>query len=148
MLGRKNPAEPAEPKANKLRASGLSGESPYREQNEPSQKTTTEGSWGLSSSQKTPIGRGGKTRIAIHFDVGFSNSLYIRGKGAPGLSWDRGVQLKNVKSDLWVWESDVPFTTAEFKVLINDRNYEEGENRTLKYGAQLDYTPHFAHAHA
>src|SRR5690606_23217741 len=128
--------------------SGLRSESPCCGHNEPSQETATERSWGLSSSQKTPAGRGGKTRVAIHFDVGFSNSLYIRGKGAPGLSCDRGVQLKNIKPDLWVWASDAPFTTAEFKVLINDCTYEEGENRTLKYGAQLHYTPHFAYAHA
>ena len=39
--------------------------------------------------------------MVVHFDVGFKNSV-DRGKGA-GLSWDKGVQLKNTKPDEWVW---------------------------------------------
>lgn len=96
--------------------------------------------WGLP--QKSQSQHGNKTRITVRYDVGFSNILYLRGKGA-NLSWDRGVQLKNVKPDLWVWETEAPFSQIEFKVLINDRVYEEGENRTLKSGSQVEYTPRF-----
>lgn len=83
-----------------------------------------------------------KTRITIKYDSGFPNQIFIRGKGA-NLSWEKGLPLKNVKSDEWVWETDAPFTQCEFKVLINDRIYENGDNHLLNAGATLLYTPHF-----
>lgn len=83
-----------------------------------------------------------KTRIIVKYDVGFNNSIYIRGKGA-NLSWDKGVLLKNVKNDEWVWETDAPFATCEFKVLVNDKHYEQGENHHLHSGANISYTPKF-----
>lgn len=93
----------------------------------------------FSPSEKKP---GQKTRVIVKFDTGFSNQLYIRGKGA-NLSWDKGIPLKNVKADEWVWETDAPFTTCEFKVLINDKYYETGENHPLHAGANVLYTPRF-----
>lgn len=86
--------------------------------------------------------KGPKTRITIKYDVGFGNSLSLRGKGA-NLNWERGVSLKNVKPDEWVWETEASFTTCEFKVLINDRHYETGNNHTLKCGDSIQYTPRF-----
>jgi hypothetical protein len=83
-----------------------------------------------------------KTRITIKYDAGFPNQLYIRGKGA-NLSWDKGQLLKNVKIDEWVWETDAHFTHCEFKILINDRVYENGDNHLLNAGSTLLYTPHF-----
>lgn len=83
-----------------------------------------------------------KTRITVKYDVGFNNHLFIRGKGA-GLSWEKGIPLKNVKADEWVWESDAPFNQGEFKILINDKHYETGENHQLPHGASITYTPHF-----
>lgn len=83
-----------------------------------------------------------KTRITIKYDTGFSNQIYVRGKGA-NLSWEKGQPLKNTKSDEWVWETDAQFTQCEFKVLINDRVYENGDNHLLNAGATLLYTPHF-----
>lgn len=107
--------------------------------NEPCQQNQ-EKSWGIA--QPTPQSRSAKTRITIHYNVGFNNALFIRGKGA-NLSWERGVQLRNVAADRWVWDCDAPFTVAEFKILVNDNIYEEGANHTLKCGAQLEYTPRF-----
>lgn len=95
----------------------------------------------IEANQQPSKGRN-KTRITIKYDVGFSNSLYLRGKGA-NLSWDRGVPLKNVKNDEWVWETDAPFNTCEFKVLINDQRFEEGENHPLNPGGNISYTPRF-----
>lgn len=83
-----------------------------------------------------------KTRVTIKYDVGFSNQLYIRGKGA-NLSWEKGVLLVNTKPDEWVWETDANFNQCEFKVLINDQNYENGENHLLNAGATLLYSPSF-----
>lgn len=86
--------------------------------------------------------KGPNTRIIVKYDVGFNNSIYLRGDGAD-LSWERGIMLKNVKSDEWIWETNVPFTKCEFKVLINDRQYELGENHRLQCGTSFEYTPSF-----
>lgn len=93
----------------------------------------------FSSSDMKPIK---KTRILIKYDVGYNNNLYLRGKGA-NLSWDKGIALKNIKSDEWIWETDQSFTPGEFKVLINDKQYETGENHVLTCGANIQYTPNF-----
>lgn len=95
-----------------------------------------------SSSSVQSLQKGPKTRIVVKYDVGFNNLITIRGKGA-GLSWDRGLSLKNAKADEWIWETDIPFTVGEFKVLINDDQYEQGENHTLRCGASVQYTPKF-----
>ena len=83
-----------------------------------------------------------KTRVVVKYDVGFSNHLTIRGNGA-NLSWDRGQPLKNIQKDEWIWETDQPFHSCEFKVLLNDSAYEVGGNHSLHPGASLTYTPHF-----
>mgnify|MGYP000656202319 CR=1 FL=1 len=94
------------------------------------------------SPYQTEEKKGPKTRIIIKYDVGFSNEIFLRGKGA-NLSWDKGIPLKNIKNDEWLWETDVPFTHCEFKVLINDHHYEVGENHKLSCGAHIHYTPKF-----
>lgn len=93
----------------------------------------------------TPYGESKKhqhTRVIIKYDVGFNNALYIRGKGA-NLSWDHGTPLKNISRDEWVWETDAPFTQCEFKILINDNQFEQGENHLLTAGKSLQLTPAF-----
>jgi hypothetical protein len=98
-----------------------------------------------SSPPKAPAqsqGASGKTRIIVKYDAGFPNQLFIRGEGA-GLSWDKGILLKNVSANEWVWETDSTFKHCEFKVLINDRTYENGENHQPKAGNALSYTPQF-----
>lgn len=82
------------------------------------------------------------TRITIKYDVGFSNTLFVRGTG-PNLSWDKGTKLKNTQNDEWVWETKSKFTTCEFKVLINDHEFEGGGNHPISCGASLQYTPVF-----
>lgn len=83
-----------------------------------------------------------KTRITVKYDTGYPNQLYIRGKGA-NLNWEKGQPLKNVKNDEWVWETDAHFTHCEFKVLLNDHVYENGDNHLLNAGSTLVYTPRF-----
>ena len=84
----------------------------------------------------------GGTRILVKYDVGFKNQLYIRGSGA-GLSWSKGLPLKNTGHDEWIFEIQRPFTLCEFKVLINDHHYEQGENHRLTSGKLFQYTPRF-----
>lgn len=86
--------------------------------------------------------KGGKTRIVVKYDVGFPNSITIRGKGA-GLSWEKGIPMKNVRADEWVWETEATIANGEFKVLINDKTYESGNNHPLNAGKTTQYTPKF-----
>lgn len=81
------------------------------------------------------------TRITVIYDVGFGNQIYLRGEGA-GLSWDRGILLENKGSDVWQWETSCP-DDIEFKVLINDSNWEQGENHNVSGGSQYDCHPQF-----
>ncbi len=84
------------------------------------------------------------TRIIIKYNTGINNNLYIRGSDAAGLSWDHGTLLCNVGPDEWVWETTLPFEDCEFKVLLNDMYYEDGENHHVGIGAHLQYSPHFS----
>lgn len=86
--------------------------------------------------------RAPKTSITIWYDAGYPNALYLRGQGA-NLSWEKGIEMKNIRSNQWVWETTEPFTSCEFKVLINDKEYEIGNNHILTCGASIQYTPHF-----
>ena len=91
----------------------------------------------------TTKGKGTTTRVTIKYDVGYENTLSIRGCGA-GLSWESGKTLENVSSNEWVWETSDSFTTCEFKMLINDQHFEEGENHTITSGASVQYSPQFS----
>lgn len=84
-----------------------------------------------------------KTKIVVKCNCGFSNALYIRGQGIPGLSWDHGIQMKNTKADEWTWETDKPFKQAEFKVLLNDKQFEAGENHNVSCGKSCSIKPSF-----
>jgi hypothetical protein len=83
-----------------------------------------------------------QTRIVIKYDAGFGNQLFIRGKGSH-LNWDKGIPLKNVKADEWIWETETSFNSCEFKILINDSHFELGENHLLDCGSSIQYTPKF-----
>lgn len=83
------------------------------------------------------------TKIVVKYDCGFSNALFIRGEGIANLNWNKGLPLKNVKKDEWVWETDRPFVKAEYKILINDVKYEIGENHKINNGSTVLCTPNF-----
>lgn len=84
----------------------------------------------------------GKTKLSVKYDCGYPNKLTIRGEGA-NLCWEKGIPLKNVKPDEWVFETDAPFGKCHFKILVNDEIYEAGTNRTLVQGTNSTYTPKF-----
>jgi hypothetical protein len=94
----------------------------------------------FEQEQKLP--KPSKRRVTIKYDIGYPNQLYIRGKGA-NLNWGKGQPLKNIKADEWIWETDFLSSPCEFKVLINDHIYEQGDNHLLSAGSTLVYTPYF-----
>lgn len=86
-----------------------------------------------------------KTTIAARVDVGFGNNLYIRGEGA-GLSWDVGILMKNLSPYEWAWESKSATEPIEYKLLINDELWANGENQFAKAGDTAITAPTFTWA--
>lgn len=82
------------------------------------------------------------TTISARVDVGFGNTLYLRGEG-PGLSWDRGLAMENLARDLWqivLAESARPYI---FKLLINDVTWNVGPDFIAASGTHITLTPRF-----
>ena len=79
--------------------------------------------------------------IEAKIDVGFGNNLFVRGQG-QGLSWERGVPLENVDSK--TWRLTVPATDKlQFKLLINDRVWAQGEDVVATPGKRVEVIPAF-----
>ncbi len=114
----------------------------FTKKNEPSNKGqdySIASHYPTNDQKKTPFKT---TRIIIHCNCGFKNNIFIRGQGA-GLSWEKGIMLKNLGPDLWQWETDKAINFLEFKVLINDTHYELGENHVLTKEGTAEFTPRF-----
>jgi hypothetical protein len=94
-------------------------------------------------AKKTPAEKVEKTSIIARVDVGFGNSLYIRGEGA-GLSWDKGVQLDNVSPYEWAFSTTKAKGDVTFKFLINDAIWAEGDDLTVAKGGTSISSPVFA----
>lgn len=92
--------------------------------------------------KKEPV-KSKKTKIVVKFNCGVQNNLFIRGNGITSLSWMKGEPLQNVGPDEWIWETERPCTKMEFKILLNDQQFEIGENHTIPYGGIALITPNF-----
>ena len=95
-------------------------------------------------ASKAPPAKPGskKTVIIAKVDVGWGNSLYLRGIGG-GLSWDVGVLMDNAKKDEWTWScpaSDGPIT---FKFVRNDAHWALGPDRIAVPGETAIIVPQF-----
>ena len=79
--------------------------------------------------------------IEAKIDIGYGNNLFVRGQGA-GLSWDRGVQLKNV--DQKTWRIAIPASDKlQFKLLLNDTVWAQGEDLVATPGKPVQVVPAF-----
>jgi len=82
------------------------------------------------------------TVITANIDVGFGNTLFIRGDG-PGLSWDKGVPLGCTAVDRWAISLLVTNRPVVFKFLLNDKLWSLGEDYVAKPGSKTTYIPAF-----
>jgi hypothetical protein len=82
------------------------------------------------------------TTITAKIDVGFGNALYVRGEG-PGLSWNAGLLLDNVGSDLWSISISGAKQPVIFKFLLNDSTWSAGEDYKAEPGSKVTITPEF-----
>lgn len=83
-----------------------------------------------------------ETTIIARVDVGFGNSLYLRGEGA-GLNWDQGILMENVTPYEWVFKTTQAKTGVVFKFLINDDIWADGENLNVSAGSTSISSPAF-----
>lgn len=82
------------------------------------------------------------TKIAARIDIGFGNTLFIRGEG-PGLSWDRGVSMDCATDDLWIITLPASDSEVVFKFLVNDLTWSAGEDYIAVSGASVELVPEF-----
>jgi hypothetical protein len=81
------------------------------------------------------------TTIEAKVDVGFGNSLFVRGQGA-GMSWEHGLPMTCVDGQTWRWSGAVS-DNVTFKVLLNDAIWAQGENIEAKPGQNVEVRPSF-----
>ena len=84
----------------------------------------------------------GKARIPLQIDIGFGNSLTIRGEG-PGLSWDQGLPMDNADASLWTISIKNATKPVTFKVLVNDLTWSAGPDYVVEPGQSITINPTF-----
>jgi len=82
------------------------------------------------------------TAVTAQIDVGFGNTLFIRGEG-PGLSWTKGLALKNAGSTEWTISLPRATRPIVFKFLLNDEVWSTGEDYKADPGALVVLQPSF-----
>ena len=79
--------------------------------------------------------------IEAKIDVGFGNTLYLRGEGR-GLSWTQGVPLTCVDGKTWKWMGETT-EQLKFKLLLNDQVWSQGEDIVAAPGQKVEISPAF-----
>jgi hypothetical protein len=98
---------------------------------------------GPSTSLISPVKpRGAKVTITAMVDVGFGNSLFIRGDGA-GLSWGKGTPLTNVSAGSWTLVLTDVQSPFDFKFLINDDRWSADPDYAAAPGDTVTVAPNF-----
>ncbi len=84
------------------------------------------------------------TYITIKCDTGLGNSLWICGNG-PKMSWDaaKALPLRCVGTDTWVYETTEPFQAFSFKILLNGKAWETGQDHSIERNKPIEITPQF-----
>jgi len=132
-----DPAPAAKTKPAKATASGsATPKKSVKKPAAPKTSTTQKASGGQKKTATT-----GETRVIAKVDVGFGNSLFIRGDGAE-LSWEKGILMENIGSDEWLWSTKITGDLV-VKFLINDEIWCQGDDLTLASGTTSASTPAF-----
>ena len=95
-----------------------------------------------NQNAKTPALTEVATIIEAKIDVGFGNSLFIRGQGAE-LSWDKGQPLNCIDGTTWMWSTTEAKAKLVFKLVLNDVVWASGEDLVLEPGKKIQVVPKF-----
>ena len=128
-------------KAAKASTSSARGKTAKKTTAKKAAKAST-GSARGKAVKKTSAPKAAKTAIIANVDVGFGNSLYLRGEGA-GLSWEKGTPLDNVSPYEWAFSTTKAKGEITFKFLINDEAWADGDNLTVAAGGTSVSSPVF-----
>lgn len=82
------------------------------------------------------------TTVVATIDVGFGNTLYLRGEGA-GLSWEKGTAMDCVSDDKWSFNFGETAQPVVFKFLVNDLSWCTGDDFVAHPGTETVLTPVF-----
>ena len=82
------------------------------------------------------------TTITAKIDIGFGNTLFVRGEGA-GLSWNHGVALDCVDDDKWSITLPGAHRAVIFKFLVNDLTWSAGSDYIVEPGSAAVIVPTF-----
>jgi hypothetical protein len=82
------------------------------------------------------------TEVKAKVDVGWGNTLFIRGQG-DGLSWEKGKPLLCADSSTWVWSTRRAGTSVVFRLLLNDQIWAAGTDAVVQPGQHLEIVPTF-----
>jgi hypothetical protein len=83
-----------------------------------------------------------KVTITAAIDIGFGNTLFIRGSGA-GLSWEKGKALGWTAGGSWTLVLPAVDTPFAFKFLVNDDTWSADPNYEAAPGDAVTVTPVF-----
>ena len=95
---------------------------------------------GQRNETQSPTGQ--MTVVQAKIDVGFGNSIFIRGQG-DGLSWDKGIPLSCIDRSAWVWSTKQTESKLVFKLLLNDQVWAKGEDVVVEAGKEIEIIPAF-----
>jgi len=84
---------------------------------------------------------GSTATIEAKIDVGFGNTLFLRGEGS-GLTWEQGIPLNCVDGSTWQWSGPVE-EKLKIKLLLNDAVWAQGEDLVVAPGEKLKISPAF-----
>lgn len=82
------------------------------------------------------------TTVVARVDVGYGNTLYIRGEGA-GLTWTVGKPMVCAGDAEWTWGTRDAGSGLVFKFLINDEIWSHGEDISVAAGGTAISSPNF-----
>lgn len=141
---RKNPSRiPQKEKSNGNRLKSMDERLPTDQLSEaagkqaPTKPRSTEG-----QADEALLPAAQTTIIQAKTDVGFGNSLFIRGQG-DGLSWDKGLPLSCIDGSAWVWFTKLAKGKVVFKLLLNDQVWAQGEDVVVEAGKKIEVVPVF-----
>lgn len=83
-----------------------------------------------------------KTVITAKIDIGFGNTLHLRGSG-PSLSWDGGMPMNCVADGEWSITLIGATSPVVFKFLVNDLSWSAGEDFVVEPGSTVVIEPTF-----
>ncbi len=92
-----------------------------------------------AAPQKAPES---KTVITAKIDIGFGNTLHLRGSG-PSLSWDGGMPMNCVADGEWSITLIGATSPVVFKFLVNDLSWSAGEDFVVEPGSTVVIEPTF-----